>query len=457
MPSMSRTVPWGGRELPVTIECDVLVCGGGPAGLAAATAAARCGARTVLLERYGFLGGMASAGMVNPVYGFYARDRQVVTGIGQELVELLAAIPGGTGGHQSRHDCAARRAARGECVAGRDDADCPVATVANVCPIDAEAVKLAALRLLDSAGVATHLHTHVVEALRDGERIAGVVTWGKGGFAAACAGCVVDATGDADVAASAGVAFRSGSEEDGATKPPSLMFRIGGVRLSKDRIRARWPENEALAAGGTGCWLMALPRAGEYTVNSPTGIAGFDATRTADLSAAQAEATRQAFRKVELLRLHVPGCEEARLISVAPQLGLRDSRRIVGDYVLTAEDVLECRHFDDGIANGVHPIDLHTGSPRFGGRTIVPMRCGGWYQIPYRCLLPRGAEHLLVAGRSVSADFLAQGSVRVMATCLAMGQAAGTAAALCSATSAAPRALDPALLRRRLREQGVTL
>lgn len=445
---------WNGRKIGVALDCDVLVCGGGPAGLAAAAAAARCGARTALLERYGFVGGMASAGLVNPIYGYFARGTRIVSGIGQELVDLLAAIPGGTLGHRERDDCAARRASHGECVEGRDEADCPVATVASVCPIDAEAVKLAGLRLLERAGVRTLLHAQVVDALREGERVTGVVLYGKSGFAAARAARLVDATGDADVAAFCGVPFRSGSEEDGSTKPPTLMFRIGGVKLSKDRIKARWPEGESEGAGGASCWLMALPRPGEYTVNAPTGIRGFDATGTESLSAAQATATGQVFRKLELLRRHVPGCGEAVLLSIAPQLGLRDSRRIVGDYTLTAEDVLECRSFDDGIARGAHPIDLHTGSPRFGGRNLIPVRCGRCYQIPYRCLLPQGAENLLVAGRPISADFLAQGSVRVMATCLAMGQAAGTAAALSYAASVAPRALDAAGLLSRLREQG---
>lgn len=454
---MSATVAWGGRRIPAAVDCDVLVCGGGPAGLAAAAAAARCGARTALLERYGFLGGMASAGMVNPIYGFFARHRQVVAGIGQELVDLLAPLPGATLGHRVRDDCAARRAAAGECVMGRDEAGCPVATVARVCPIDAEAVKLAALQLLEAAGVELHLHTSVIDVLLEGSRIAGVVTSGKSGFAAARAARVIDATGDADVAALAGAPWVSGSDEDGSSKPPSLMFRIGGVRLAKDRIDARWPESEAEGAGGTRCWLMALPRPGEYTVNSPTGLAGFDATSTRDLSAAQALATRQAFRKLELLRRHVAGCEEAVLLSIAPQLGLRDSRRIVGDYVLTEDDVLEGRKFSDGIANGVHPIDLHTGSPRFGGRHLIPMRCGEWYQVPYRCLLLQRVENLLVAGRPISATFLAQGSVRVMATCLAMGQAAGAAAALSIAAGAAPRALDPEVLRAKLRQQGAVL
>jgi hypothetical protein len=400
---------------------------------------------------------MASAGMVNPVYGYHARHLQIVTGIAQEWVERLAEIPGGTAGHTYRHDCVARRDQHGECVTRRDEAGCPVASVAQVLPVDGEAVKLATLRLVEAAGVDWHLHTHVVEVEKHGNAVRGVVVGGKSGPGIYRARFVVDATGDADLAAFAGAPFQKGSEDDGATKPPTLMFRLGQVRLTKDRVWASWPAEEAAAAGGTGCWLMALPRVGEYTVNSSSGVTNFDATKTEDLSQAQAKATRQVWRKLELLRRHVPGCEDAVLLSVAPQLGIRDSRRITGDYVLTEDDVLNSVKFADGIANGVHPIDLHTGSARFGGRQLILSPCGDYYQIPYRCLLPRGVDSLLVAGRSISATFLAQGSVRVMATCMGLGQAAGTAAALCVTQGVTPRELNPAELRAVLRQQGAYL
>jgi hypothetical protein len=401
---------------------------------------------------------MASAGMVNPIYGFYARHTQVVTGIPQELIDRLGGIPGGTAGHTYRHDCVARRATHGECVTGRDEEGCPVGTVANVCSVDGEAVKLATLQMVDESGVDWHLHTHVVDVLMDGDSIEGLVVHGKSGFGLYRAKQVIDATGDADVAALAGVPFHQGSEDDGATKPPTLMFRIGNVNLSKDRIYASWPPEEASGAGGTGCWLMALPRPGEYTVNSPSGLVGFDATQTAHLSRGQADATRQVFRKLGLLRKYVPGCEEALLLSIAPQLGLRDSRRIDGEYTLTEDDVLKSRKFPtDGIANGVHPIDLHTRSARFQERHLILTRCGDYYQIAYRCLIPKGVENLLVAGRSISATFLAQGSLRVMATCMAMGQAAGTAAALCLRKGLTPRKLDVGELRNILIEQGAYL
>lgn len=444
-------------NLPVLGDTDVLVCGGGPAGFVAAVAAARQGAKTTLLERYGFLGGMASAGMVQPIYGYFARHLQIVTGIAQELVDRLAKIPGGTSGHTYRHDCVARRDKHGECITGQSEQGCPVASVAQVLPVDGEAVKLAAQELVAEAGVDWHLHTHGVDVERRDGGLSGVVVQGKSGFGGYRARVLIDATGDADVAALAGVPCQSGSEDDGATKPPTLMFRIGGVRLTKDRIWAAWPAEEAAGAGGQGCWLMAMPREGEYAVNSPTGIHGFDATKTEHLSQAQALATRQVWRKLELLRKHVDGCQNAVLLSIAPQLGLRDSRRIEGDYVLTEDDVLKSVKFPDGIANGVHPIDLHTRSARFQDRHTVLTPCGDYYQIPYRCLLPRGEENLIVAGRSVSSTFAAQGSLRVMATCMGMGEAAGTAAALCIKQGITPRQLNPLTLRSVLRAQGAYL
>ncbi len=444
-------------ELPLLGQPDVLVCGGGPAGLIAAIAAARNGARTMLLERYGFFGGMASAGMVNPIYGFYARHIQIVTGIPQELIDRLAKIPGGTLGHTYRHDCVARRAKRGECVTRKDEEGCPVASVANVCPVDAEAVKLAALQMVEEAQVDWHLHTQVIDVVRRDDRIGNVIVSGKSGLGYYKPKIVIDATGDADIAARSGVLFHQGSEEDGATKPPSLMFRIGNVNLTKDRIFVNWSPDEAKGAGGNGCWLMALPRPGEYIVNSPSGLTRFDATQTEHLSRAQAETTKQVFKKMELLRKHVRGCEDVVLLSIAPQLGLRDSRRIVGLYTLTEDDVLSSRKFADGIANGVHPIDLHTNSTRFQGKQLVLTPCGDYYQIPYRCLLPAEIRNLLVAGRSVSSTFLAQGSLRVMATCMGLGQAAGAAAAMAVQAGIEPKEVTADRLRQKLIDQGAWL
>jgi hypothetical protein len=454
---MADILVWDGREIPVLGRHEVLVCGGGPAGFAAAVASARNGTRTMMLERHGFPGGMASAGMVNPIYGFFARHIQIVTGIPQELIDRLAQIPGGTAGHEYRHDCVARREQCGECITGVDEAKCPVASVANVCPVDSEAVKLVALQMVDESGSEWCLHTHIVDVLQEGDRVTGVITYGKSGFGAYLADLIIDATGDADIAALSGAPFQAGSDEDGATKPPTLMFRIGNVKLTKDRVRAKLPEDIAEKAGGTWCWLMALPREGEYTVNSPSGLVGFDATRTDHLSHAQAETTRQVFLKLDGLRRNLRGCENAELLSIAPHLGLRDSRRIVGEYTLTEEDVLTSRKHPEGIANGVHPIDLHTGSPKHEGRNLIKTPCGDYYQIPFGCLIPKRIENLLVAGRSISSTFQAQGSARVMATCMGVGQAAGTAASICTKRGESIRKIDISELRDTLIEQGTYL
>jgi len=327
-----------------------------------------------------------------------------------------------------------------------------------VCPVDAEAVKYAALEMIDDANVSYALHTHIVDIQKTEHTIQHVIIYGKSGFGAYRAHQIIDATGDADVAALANAPFHKGSEEDGSTKPPTLMFRIGNVKHTKDRIRARWPKEAAEGTGGTECWLMALPRPGEYTVNSPSGLTGFDATSTEHLTHAQAKTTRQAFHTLDCLRQHVRGCEEAELLSIAPQLGLRDSRRIVGTYILSEDDVLTSRKFpSDGICNGVHPIDLHTGSAKFQGKELILTPCGDYYQIPYGCLIPQKLNNLLIAGRTISTTFLAQGSVRVMATCMGMGQAAGTAAALCVKQHISTDELNPKLLRETLTAQGAYL
>ena len=193
-------------------------------------------------------------------------------------------------------------------------------------------------------------------------------------------------------------------------------------------------------------------------MNSPSGLIAFDATDTEHLSRGQAEATRQILRKVELLRRHVPGCQEIRLLAIAPQLGLRDSRRIVGEAVLTEEDVLAARKFPEtAIANGVHPIDLHAPSPLLHGRELALIRCGDYYQVPFGCLIPGKLGNVLVAGRPVSATYLAQGSLRVMATCMATGQAAGAAAALCAKHDTTPRDLSVDELRAALSRHGALL
>jgi hypothetical protein len=212
-------------------------------------------------------------------------------------------------------------------------------------------------------------------------------------------------------------------------KPPTLMFKISGVKSSHDRIRIELPETKT--GEESFGWLMALPEEGEYTVNAPSGLIGFDSTDSVLLSAGQEYATEATISLFHWIRENQPACGGIKLKGIAPQIGIRDSRRIEGQYMLTEKDILTARKFPgEGIANGVHPIDLHIRDEEFDHQHLMLMRCGDYYQIPYACLVPKGVNNLLVAGRSISATFLAQGSLRVMATCMAMGQAAGTAVAI---------------------------
>jgi ribulose 1,5-bisphosphate synthetase/thiazole synthase len=441
------------EDIPLFADTDVLVCGAGPAGFAAAIAAARGGAKTMLIEKYGFPGGMLTGGYVNPIYGFFARHIQVVQGIAQEFIDELLDIPGGTTGHRYRHDCISHRSKYGECLTGRDEKTCPVASVARVCAVDSEFAKIVMIRMLKSAGVICYYHLSVVRVDADGEKISGVVVQGKSGLRVIRAQVVIDATGDADVVAQADLAYRKGSEAKNLMKPPTLMFKISGVKATHDRIRVELPETKP--GEESFGWLMALPEDGEYTVNAPSGLIGFDSTDSEKLSAGQEYATEAMFCLYHWLKENHPACGEIKLKGIAPQIGIRDSRRIVGGYTLTEYDILLARKFPgEGIANGVHPIDLHISDDEFNNQHLVTMRCGDYYQIPYACLVPKGANNFLVAGRSISATFLAQGSLRVRATCMATGQAAGTAAIMGLFSNLSMSEVPAKDIQKRLRKQG---
>lgn len=431
------------QAIRISYRCQVLVVGGGPAGFAAALASARNGADTVLLERYGTLGGMATLGMVSPMYGFWSGDTQVVRGIAQEVLDTLASYPNGTLGHQVIGKCPAR------CM-GVDK--CPTFGVKRVALVDTEILKLILPEMLEDAGARIILYTHAIAAIVEDNGIRVVIAQSGTSRFGILADIVIDSTGDGNIAASSGAPFEVGSSDDPMiVKPPSLIFTIGNVSLQEYRIVIDGDENVGRML------LLRRPTPGEYVVNASAPVGSFDPTSASSLTREHLAMSRQVRSKLEYLRRYVPGCENVRLTSIAPQIGVRDSRRILGDYVLNAEDVLADRKFLDGIAAGCHPLDLHVASSKLGGSTIVPRRCGDFYHIPYRCLLPRGLKNVLVSGRCISATFEAQGSIRLQATCMATGQAAGTAAALCVRNRVRPRDIPTELLRETLRSQDAVL
>ncbi len=443
-------------------EFDVLVVGGGNAGCVAALAAARAGARTLLVERYGFLGGTATAAMVGPWMTFHSGSERIVGGIAEEIVQRLVAL-GGSPGHIP------------------DASD----YVPTITPFDPELHKALLFDLMRESNVQLLLHALVVDTLRDslgavrGARFATVA-----GPRNVRAKRTVDATADAFVAAYAGCAMLQGDEK-GRVQPASLMFRLSHVDLDalasyvrkhpeemRTSLKAheRSASNLTAVAGLYALWREAQaagvdvprelvsffisPYPDEVTVNM-TRVVDIDPLDPDDLTRAEIEARAQTMRLLRFFRERVPGFGNARIAATATQIGIRESRRIVGDYTLTAADVLAARTFEDAVARSAYPIDIH--NPSGSGTTTHRLPAGAAYEIPYRCLLPAAVDDLLVAGRCISTSHEALASTRLTPTVMTLGQAAGTAAALSLFDGVTPRALDPQRLRARLIADGVDL
>jgi glycine/D-amino acid oxidase-like deaminating enzyme len=414
----------------------VLVVGAGSAGSTAAIAAARSGAATLLLDRMPFLGGTSTA-VLDTFYAFFTpgeHPQKVVGGIPDDVVAALEA----------EEACFLRPNTYG---------------AGTGITYDAEVLKRVweGLTLEAGADVLLHAFVHAVEL--DGDnRIVAVRAWTKGGEAVVRPKVVVDASGDADVCHLAGAPYEDAAAT-GAIQSLSTSFRLGNVdveRVTQLPKTELWRLMREAAESGR----YALPRLEGSLHRTPqagvmmalmTRIRDVDPTDPEQLTRAEIEGRRQCAEYFRFLRENVPGCEQAILISTSPAIGVRESRRILGDVVLSADDVLSARSWDDQIALCGAPIEEHHG----GSDTrwiYVPE--GKSYGVPWRALLPQHVDGLVVAGRCFSATHDAHASARSMGTCMAMGQAAGTAAALCAANGSVPRDLDPRALRARLAADG---
>lgn len=465
MPPLPRPDPFETIELParqarVAADTDVLVVGGGPAGLGAALGAAEAGARVVLAERYGFLGGNATAALVMPLMSFHTHRPALHSGATKLLpTDHGPGEPVIAGGLKRLLERLV--AARG--------AISPSLDTGYVVPFDPEIFKMVALDLLDEAGVQVLFHAFASDPLVAGGSVRGAVFETKSGPLAIRARAVVDCTGDADLAARAGAPFEVGRDPDGLVQPMTLMFRM--VDFEREGFLAYTREHPEEWRGVHGLWdvvrrateageldlaredllFFATPHDREVSVNS-TRVIRVLGTDVWDLSYAEWEGRRQMRQIADVLRRYVPGFEDAYVAQSGVQVGVRETRRIVGEVQLTADDVLEARKFSDGIARGTYPVDIH--NPTGKGTVLRHLPPGEFYEIPLRALLPQGVDHLLVAGRSISGTHEAHSSYRVMPICMATGQAAGVCSALAVREGRAPRDLPPRQVQAELRRQG---
>ena len=440
---------------------EIIVIGGGTAGCAAALAAARGGRKTLLIEQFAFLGGWATAALVNPFMNHRTSDgKPLVGGFYDELRNRLGSA--------------------GDLLGNS---------------FDSEGMRFTLQEMLIEAGVRLRFHTTFESARYSPDGGIIVRTRSKSGAEEFECDRIIDCSGDGDAALSLGASFEMG-DADGLPQAVTLMFDMGGVDLEKVLIyvrdhpdQMRFPKlqptadpselangvvsvagyydlvaaaraNGEYTAPGDLIFFIGRPRKGEVVFNT-THVGGIDGTNAEDLTRAEIEGRRQMMSVAAFVGKYVPGFERAYLLRSPEHVGVRETRRIVGDYVFSADDVIEARKFEDAICRLAYPVDVHSG--KGSGYTKSEEKSSGrpnnappgdWYEIPYRCLLPVGLDNVLVAGRCVSSTQAGHGAIRIMPSCIAMGQAAGAAAALSLDQGVTAREVGIRALLDTLRKQG---
>jgi hypothetical protein len=461
-PDGAPTIELPPREALLAGDTDVLVVGGGPAGIGAAIGAVQAGARVILAERYGFLGGNATAALVMPLMSFHTQIPQ------KERRGATTLLPTDHGpGEPVVGGALAKLLARLVSVGG---AIPPTLATGYVVPFDPEWFKIVALDLLDEAGVQLLFHAFASGIIGE-KRVEGVVFETKSGPLAIRAKVTIDCTGDADIAVQAGTPTEVG-RLDGLVQPMTLMFRM--AEFHRAAFEAYVKQHPQEWRGVHGLWdlvrkataagelklpredilFFATPHEGEVSVNS-TRVTRVLGTDVWDLSYAEWMSRRQMRQIAEFLKQYVPGFEKSYVMQSGVNVGVRETRRIIGDYQLTADDVLSARKFDDAIARGAYPVDIH--NPTGTGTVLKRLPPGEAYDIPLRCLMPQNAQGLIVAGRCISGTHEAHSSYRVMPIVMATGQAAGVTAAIAARRGAQPREVGVREIQHELVRQGASL
>lgn len=458
------------RKVPVIIQADVVVAGGGSSGVCAAVAAARQGASTILIEKNGCLGGACTGGLVSIWHSLYSIDqsKKIIGGIIDDVINELR---------------------KRNAIYNTSDWYSSIASDKTSYVVDTEAVKLVFDELVLNAGVTVLLHTYVVGALsKEVSSIQAILIENKSGRGAIQGKVYVDCTGDGDLAYYAGVEYEKGDENQ-AVQPPGLCVRVGNLQPEKAEDAFRKGKvleallehpmdynNQLYTAhlwGTTGVYRKdEMMLAAARMVNT-------DCTDAFQLSQAEIEGRRQIDWIVRTLRNKIPGFEDMHIIDIAAEVGPRETRRFLGDYVLTEEDILSGRQFEDVIAQGTYPVDIHN---PFGRGTVIKLLDGSmiefdesgkrirtmwtvdrsknnakYYRIPYGVLLPCNMHNLMVAGRCISATHKALGAIRVMVNCMQLGQAAGIGAAIASLTGTSPREVKRDKVQDGLRSLGMPI
>ena len=421
-------------------QYDVIVCGGGFAGSAAALSAARAGAKVLLIEKNNCLGGAASECLVNPFMPYWTKEdgkrlylsRGIFSEICEEIRKLDAVMS----------------------VSEYEPTDVPVKT------FNEEHLKLVLQRLLLSAGVKLLFHTSCVGVKKDGEKLSAVTVSNKNGIYDIEAECFIDATGDADIASMSGCPVRVGREADGLCQPMTLCFRVSNIDIPKfnavrNDIQKLYKQYRAEGKiKNVREDILIFPTMSDNTLHfNSTRIVKHNPLNAEDVTEAEILAREQVFELLLFLKQNAAGFENAVLSSTAMRIGVRESRMIDGDYILTPEDLINCVKFDDSISACNYDIDIH--NPEGSGTSHYYFKDGTYYTIPYRCLTAKNNTNLLVAGRCISSTHEAQASYRIMPTCCTLGQAAGVAAAMAVKQGGNVRNIDVQKLRNTLTDQGM--